>query len=655
MSLDTNVYKLPSFSEKSFQLDRQERKDAERKLNVEGVEDAYISAKHTLKGDFAKDASLLYDSWAEASTTALQTRSDADMRKAKEIKAQLDLVIGAGRTQAQFASKQYEQALANQFEGYAMSKEDIEKGYTSFNNRAWESKVENGRLMVKEGDTFVPASQSSLYSSTPNPNNTYMIPKAVEAGKYFLVDSYMNRVKSVSGASSEEKLEKIYADFDYMLKTPSFASDVAMHYYVNDLNLADGTRGYSADDRREAEKRFAEDENYRAKAIESYKKEIEAKSGVYLKGSREGYGEDSKFAQKVDGKDVVFVPLTKKTNTMVALGQDADGNYYKAIDLGVGQLSYVPADQADIAVVEAAVGKMPTLFEKKEETAEEEVTAENQVTGEKMDTEATEEVPDIELPEPAKEEQTTEGFGGLGLNLQPPGQQQTQGQTPARVNQTGTAPPADYETGASVLPDWYYDNLIKFEGGISTDKDDNAWALNPDAPKVNGKRAHTNRGVQWNVFKNFAKRNGVPESQWEDSFLQMDESTAKAIVDDYAKASGASNFKDPVLRSFFTQNSWGTGKVWAADFKKGRSADYRAVLDWLQGETGLDFANTGKINKEEADAIEELYNKDPEKFIKTFADKKEKHFKKLDDYNKYGDGWINRLRELESEALASLQ
>ena len=46
------------------------------------------------------------------------------------------------------------------------------------------------------------------------------------------------------------------------------------------------------------------------------------------------------------------------------------------------------------------------------------------------------------------------------------------------------------------------------------------------------------------------------------TFLDMNESTAKAIVDDYAKESGASNFQDPVLRSFFTQNSWGTGKVW---------------------------------------------------------------------------------------------
>lgn len=232
----------------------------------------------------------------------------------------------------------------------------------------------------------------------------------------------------------------------------------------------------------------------------------------------------------------------------------------------------------------------------------------------------------------------TEG-DGLGLGFTP---------------QTGRAAPADAETGAAMLPDWYYDNLIKFEGGVSTDKDDNAWALNPDAPTVNGKRAHTNRGVQWNVYKNYAERNNIPKSDWEQDFLKMSEGTAKNIVDDYAKASGASNFKDPVLRSFFTQNSWGTGKVWAADFKEGRSEEYRALLDWLQEGTGLDFKNTGMINEDEANAIQKMYDKDPKGFIKQFAEKKEAHFKTLDDYGKFGKGWINRLKELESEALASI-
>ncbi len=58
--------------------------------------------------------------------------------------------------------------------------------------------------------------------------------------------------------------------------------------------------------------------------------------------------------------------------------------------------------------------------------------------------------------------------------------------------------------------------------------------------------------------------------------------------------------------------------------------------------------------RSEGNAIQEMYNKDPEGFIRQFAEKKEAHFKTLDDYGKFGDGWINRLKELESEALASI-
>jgi len=320
---------------------------------------------------------------------------------------------------------------------------------------------------------------------------------------------------------------------------------------------------------------------------------------------------------------------------MLGVGMAEDGTFYisKQIASGVPPQT-VKASEAELAQIERKLGVSVRGMAKKEEGVEQ--------PAKQAKEEITPEAEEVKQMLPSMQEvKGTEG-DGLGLGFTP---------------QTGRAAPADSspaEKGEALLPNWYYDNLIKFEGGVSTDKDDNAWALNPDAPKVNGKRAHTNRGVQWNVYKNYAERNNIPESDWEQDFLKMSEDTAKNIVDDYAEASGASNFQDPVLRSFFTQNSWGTGKVWAADFKGDRSKDYRALLDWLQSETGLDFQNTGKINAEEAKAIEELYNKDPQSFIKEFAKKKEAHFKTLDDYKKFGKGWINRLKELESEALASI-
>ena len=329
----------------------------------------------------------------------------------------------------------------------------------------------------------------------------------------------------------------------------------------------------------------------------------------------------------------------EKVGDILGVGMAEDGKFYisKQIAAGVPPQT-VEASQAELAQIERKLGVSVRSMAKEEEVIEQQSQQPTEQTKEELTPEAEE----VKLMLPSMQKiKGTEG-DALGLGFTP---------------QTGRAAPADsapVEKGDALLPDWYYNNLIKFEGGVSTDKDDNAWAENPDAPKVNGKRAHTNRGVQWNVFKNYAERNNIPKSDWEQDFLKMSEGTAKNIVDDYAKASGASNFKDPVLRSFFTQNSWGTGKVWAADFKKGRSKEYRALLDWLQEGTGLDFKNTGKINEEEANAIQDMYNKDPEGFIRQFAEKKEAHFKTLDDYGKFGDGWINRLKELESEALASI-
>ena len=242
MSLDTNVYQLPSFSKQGFELQQERKKERDTEVSSTMAEDTYMQSKHLLKGHFIDDASLAFGAFQEAGIKYKRTGDDSDRLAMKDAANQLKLIIAAGKTQSDLAGKAYETALTNQFQGYSMSKEEIEKNYTDFNNRQWESKMENGVLMVKEGDNFVPLGQSSIYSSTPNANNIFIIPKTIDKGKYFLVDSYMELVKNVSGSSTQEKLDKIYQDFNIRLEEPDFASNVAMHYYVKDLVLADGRK-----------------------------------------------------------------------------------------------------------------------------------------------------------------------------------------------------------------------------------------------------------------------------------------------------------------------------------------------------------------------------------------------------------------------------
>lgn len=645
-ALDPNVYKTPSFTELGMKKDKQvaaERDFRAKETAATGAESAFGTAQYELTGVRKDVLQGAYDTFSEAAIRYQKSGSDADKKAMRDLANKVNFFSGAGMAMQGEWNNTYATAKANEFAGYAESPESIQERY---NNRMFdktEVKKENGQILVKEGDKFVPAEQSSFFSSKINPNNSFLLPKAVQTGKFVLPTSYTEEIKGVlkSSSSPEQAISKATSEFTHRLKNdPSFRQDVGMHYAISELGIIDGKQGISRDDIRQVEERM-QNEDFFNKAVESYLGNIESTIKNTMGGSsitaNPSYIESVKVGDSTTDVEMFAI---EKVGDILGVGMAEDGKFYisKQIAAGVPPQT-VEASQAELAQIERKLGVSVRSMEKEKGIL--------QQAGEfvkDLAVEVPKSVVELFSPEEAEEVkqmlpsmQEIKGTEGDGLGL---------GFTP----QTGRAAPAE----SGMLPPWYYDNLIKFEGGVSTDKDDNAWALNPDAPKVNGKRAHTNRGVQWNVYKNYAERNNIPKSKWNDSFLEMDESTAKSIVDDYAKASGAANFKDPVLRSFFTQNSWGTGKVWASDFKSGRSPEYRAILDWLQKETGLSFQNTGKINPEEAKAIEKLYNKDPQGFIKEFAKKKEAHFKTLDDYEKFGKGWINRLKELESEALASI-
>ena len=411
---DTNVYKLPSFSKQAFKLQQEEKKERGTEVSATRAEDTYMQNKHLLQGDFARDAGNAFGAFQEAGVRYKKTGSESDRLAMKEASSQLNLVIGAAKTQSKIAGDQYASAVANQFDGYSISKEEIEKSYANFNNRSWETKFENGKMMVKEGNAFVPINQSSIYSSTPNPANTYMIPKAVQQGKYVLADSFAREFRSVSGASTEEKLSKLNANIDYRFNEgndPAFISDAAMHYEINDLGKFKG--GYSADDRRSAEKRYAEDPQYALEVQESYKKDVAVKFDMYSGSSASGYGNPSIIGYGKKGeekRDVALFTLDKKVGNIVAVGKDSDGNSYKVIDIG-GVTSTQPASEVDMALIEGKAGKIPNVFSsEKSEPVEAQPEQEPQ-----------EEMPKQEMPKeqmPGEEQQTeNKGFGELELDL----------------------------------------------------------------------------------------------------------------------------------------------------------------------------------------------------------------------------------------------
>jgi hypothetical protein len=637
-ALDANVYKTPSFTQIGMEKDKQvkaERDFRAKETAATGAEAAFSNAQYEVTGTRLNVLQDAYNLYSEAAINFEKTGSDSDKKAMKDLANKVNFFAGAGMTMQSKWNQDFANAQSVEFDGYAESAESIQKRYNARINDNVETKVENGQILIKEGDKFVPAEKSSYFSSQINPNNSFLLPKAVAAGKFVLPTAYTKEISGVIKSSSnpEQAISKATSEFTHRLKNdPAFRQDVGMHYAISDLGLIEGKQGISRADVKSVQDRM-QDEDFFNKAVESYLGDIQSTIKNTMGGSaiqsNPSYVESVKVGDSTTDVEMFAI---EKVGDILSVGMAEDGKFYVSKQIANGvPAQTVEASQAELAQIERKLGVSVRSMAKEEEVVEQQ----SQQPTEQAKEELTPETEEVKQMLPSTQEiKGTEG-DGLGLGFTP---------------QTGRAAPSE----SGMLPPWYYDNLIKFEGGVSTDKDDNAWALNPDAPKVNGERAHTNRGVQWNVYKNYAERNNIPKSKWNDSFLKMDESTAKSIVDDYAKASGAANFKDPVLRSFFTQNSWGTGKVWASDFKSGRSPEYRAILDWLQKETGLSFNNVGRISSDEAKAIEEVYNKDPQGFIKEFAKKKEAHFKTLDDYGKFGKGWINRLKELESEALASI-
>lgn len=242
----------------------------------------------------------------------------------------------------------------------------------------------------------------------------------------------------------------------------------------------------------------------------------------------------------------------------------------------------------------------------------------------------------------------------------------------------GVAPPADspapeLDMSDMLLPQSFYKETLDSEGGLAYSPKDRAArkAENKDAPRVTqamidngmfgdkkpkiGQLIHTNKGVTYSTFKSWAEDNNIPKEEYQERFLNLTEREALSVVDKFAEKSGADQFESKILRSMFTQNAWGTGKVFAADFKSGRSKKYRSLLDWLQEGTGRDFKDSRKLSAEDVKAIEDFYNENPEKFINEFIDKKQIYFTTLDEFDEFGDGWSGRAEKLRVAMLDELK
>lgn len=369
--LGTTVFKIPNLAEKGYEIQQaeeakqeRERKDREKSIAATGAEELYNKAKYKLDGDAATGASMLFNEFRKASVDFEQTGSESARQKMNDYNAQLQTYVGAILTQNNAASQSLAQAEADGFQNYTVSPEEARQGYSNFMNRSMQFTMKDGTLMVKDGESFVPAFQSSyLTSNGVNPNNSYLIPKAVQEGKYVYSRNFVAQyADGIANAGSVDAAMDILDDeLNFMFENnKAFVSDVAVAYAIETGQL-DGSRGLSAQDIADANSRMS-DPKIREKAFEMYK--VSVKNDVSRLYKRGGGGVKSlqslpSYGDIYEDTNVNMYALPRTVGNYSAVGMDSDGNYYvrtkETVSDGItvgGEIK--PATEAQIAQIEAA-------------------------------------------------------------------------------------------------------------------------------------------------------------------------------------------------------------------------------------------------------------------------------------------------------------
>jgi len=367
--LGTTVFKIPNLAEKGYQIQkaeeekqRREEEKREKEIDATGAYETYNKAKHLLVGDTASGATMLFNEFRKAAIDYEQTDSDSSRRKMEDFASQLELYTTAVLTQNNNAGKSLSAAEADGFQNYVSSPEDARQGYTKFINRSMEFTMKDGSLMVKDGEGFVPAFQSSYFSSDLNPNNSYLIPKAVEEGKYVIPRNFVSQFsEGIANAGTKSgALDLLDDELNYAFENNrAFVSDVAVHYAI-ETGLINGERGLTAQDIATANAKMS-DPKIREKAFEMYKNSIKTDvNRMFERGTKKSINSLPSYGDIYEDKNVTMHALPRAVGNFAEVGMDQEGNYYVRTKdvmedgMVVMEGAIRPATESEVARIEAA-------------------------------------------------------------------------------------------------------------------------------------------------------------------------------------------------------------------------------------------------------------------------------------------------------------
>lgn len=655
------VFKVPELGEAGYKLQvadeaRAEKKQKKRDAEIyrTGGEKAYSDNVYKLQGRYKDDVELLYSELEKYGEKYEMTGDASALRMAGQISGQIKSVIDDYNTNVGLAVGKAAKADDVSWKGYVGDRNSFDEQLANVINPSEVTgrKFENGQLLYQINGEFVPKNQTAYGTGKPNAKNTVMVQPASEMGKYAVPAYFESKhpYLSINAASVEGAQTAIINEFRYELGDDTdLQADVAVAYAISQDRL--DPNKISIPEMNKIVARFKNDPEFQKQALDFYESKLrKIASNRWTAQSKSSFGEAEESERPTIGGQPAEVvseePVKEESNVPTP----------SIPDMKEDELPVMPADKKKVTPKEETTPAAP-------EQPKAEVDNAGRVVGPRpanriIDEAAGEvkeklkEVEGQELDIASEEEEFDPNFGISEDRLDV-----------VRVAK-GENGKRDVVSIKRTLPDIYTNNLLKYEGGTSSDESDPAYDANPDAPVVDGKRVHTNIGVTWNVYKSWATAFGIPEADMESRFLSLKPNEALAVAEHIATSKGANNFENPALIGLFTQNAWGGGGVLG---KTSGSPEYQATISMLEA-NGIKLSSKHKISKQDAAKIEELYEKNPKKFLDDYFDaymvshsRMDKMVKDKEGYAGFGkgaivplymvyrNGWMNRANNLKKE------
>jgi hypothetical protein len=588
------VFKVPELGKAGYELQvkkearqEKERKERESELYRTGGEKAYSDNIYKLQGRYKKEAELLFQELEKYGSQYQYSNDPSSLRKATEVSNRIKSVIDEYNVSVGTPLSAASKADSEGWEGYVDDRNTFnEKMYNLLNpEEIKDIKVENGQTLYQINGEWVPKESTPYGSKDPNQYNTVMVQKASNLGKY-VVPSYFeneNRYLSYKASSAEDAANGMVREFYFQLEeNPELRADAAVAYAISLEMIPSENIPYQ--DMKKAIDKYQKDKLFKDEANDFYAKKL-----ARVAANRWSTSNTSDFGP-VGGEETATEDAVE--------GEQPSVRRAPVADVGEDELPMPSAKpktaeerriEAERRIDASRRGQTPNQGPP---TAEEQVIKNIEESG------------DIQLDEVEEDFDPRFGIEEKTISVV--------------IDAKGGRGKNNIMTIERRLPEYYTKNLLKFEGGISTDTGDAAAKpdRNKNAPIVNGKKAHTNKGVTYDKFETWAKAAGIPKSDYHKRFLNLTNAEALAVAEEVAASKGATNFKDPMLVGLFTQNAWGGGGIYG---KTSGSAEYQSLLSMFKA-NGVKISNTGYVTEKDAAKIEALYKKNPKKFLDDYFD-----------------------------------